>query len=292
MGAVTLFKDNLYWGEGMHEDKKSSLFIFDLKNKKLVKKVPVDGHIERAIFVDAEQIVAGIGPGGVLSLTHDLKVKWSIKESNHQKLHVDSNFVTLNQKLCFASIYSFKGILCIEPSSGKVDVQIELDKNPKSEITSFGDTVIGYATDGDLVNPNFTLSSRLYEVNVKSKKLTVDKVIPGYNFFAPLILDDRAVINLSNGDIMMMRLSDSEVQSLGNFKEPFVNNAFSIGKYFCSLSIGGKLVCFEQREKAYQIVENTKVLEAPIGKIIANDKQAIAPSRKGFFTIDSPKNRN
>ena len=37
IGSITLDGDKLIWGDGLHTDQKSTLHIFDLKTKKLLK---------------------------------------------------------------------------------------------------------------------------------------------------------------------------------------------------------------------------------------------------------------
>ena len=104
IGSLTLFEDKLLWGDGMHTDQKSTLHIFDLKSKKLLKDLDVEGHIERAPLIHAGLIYLPLGPAGIMAIDlKDQKVKWHTKLHADKKLHIDSNILIMDKKILIST---------------------------------------------------------------------------------------------------------------------------------------------------------------------------------------------
>ena len=68
LSDLSLDKDTIYFGDGLHDTKKTHLYHFSLSTKKLIKKVPLIGHIQRPISFDNKMIFVGHGLGGVSAI--------------------------------------------------------------------------------------------------------------------------------------------------------------------------------------------------------------------------------
>ena len=171
LGAATLNDGKIYWGEGLHTDNKSLLHIFDLKNKKIIKEVEIEGHIERAPLILEKLIFLPAGPGGIIALDkNDFKIKWQTKNYNNQKLHIDSNLIITSEKICATTVYDLKGVICFDLNTGKVTQFSQLTRNPKSEITLWNNHLVGFATEADMVTPKWDIPSDLYVFDLKTIK--------------------------------------------------------------------------------------------------------------------------
>lgn len=283
IGSMTLSDGKFYWGDGLHTDQKSFLHVFDLKTKKLVKSVEVEGHIERAPLVSNGTVYLPLGPAGIMALnTTDLKTKWHTKTHNAKKLHVDSNILNVGEKICATSVYDFKGVICLETKTGKVHQIAQLTRDPKSEITIWKDHVVGFATEGDLMKPKWDVPADLFIYDVKNDKMKMSKELRGFNFFAPVISGDEAFITLSTGDFILMNLVDGKIQFLGEFPEPFTNNAFMKGSDYCGIGIMGKYMCYGVAKNGYALTTDKRLMETVIGRVTYQN-QLIAPTRVGYY---------
>ena len=143
--------DFFYFGEGLHDSQKTSLYKYDPKLEKIVKQVSVKGHIQRALAFDEKSIFIGSGPGGFISLDKELKSQWSLEKVSKKTLHVDANPILYKEMVCFSSIYDYKGIVCANKTDGKIKFQIPLEENPKSELGLSGHLLYGMSTEADMM---------------------------------------------------------------------------------------------------------------------------------------------
>lgn len=284
LGSLILADGKLFWGDGLHTDKKSTLHIFDLKTKKISKDLEVEGHIEREPLFHKGLVIIPLGPAGLMAVNSvDLKTKWHTKEFEGKKLHVDSNILVVGEKVCFTSVYELKGVVCVDIKSGKVTQASQLTRDPKSEITLWKDHVVGFATEGDLTKPKWDIPADFYIYDVKNDKMKMSKELRGFNFFAPHIIGDEAFITLSTGDFILVNLNDGKIQFLGEFPEPFTNNSFIKGTDYCGIGIMGKYMCFGKTKSGYALTVDKRLMETIIGKVIFQDNKLIAPSRVGYY---------
>jgi len=284
LGALTLADNKLFWGDGLHTDKKSVLHIFDLKAKKILKDLDVVGHIERAPLHHQELIYLPLGPSGVMAINStDFKMKWHATTFENKKLHIDSNILVVGNKICVTSVYELKGVVCLESKTGKVLQASQLTRDPKSEIALWKNHVVGFATEGDLVKPKWDIPADLFIYDVENDKMKMSKELRGFNFFAPYILGDEAFVTLSTGDFILINLNNGKIQFLGEFPEPFTNNAFVKGTDFCGIGIMGKYMCYGKTKSGYGLTIDKRLMETIIGRITYVDSQLIAPSRVGFY---------
>lgn len=284
MGTPTLFEDKLLWGDGLHTDQKSTLHIYDLKSKKLAKDVEVEGHIERAPLVHEGLVYLPVGPAGLMAMNlKDYKVKWQAKLHEGKKLHIDSNLVVVDKKICATSVYEVKGVICFEAKTGKVLQFGPLARDPKSEITIWKNRVVGLATEGDLVKPKFDVPADLYVYDVAADKVKLSKELRGFNFFAPTINGDEAFITLSTGDFINVNLNDGKIQFMGEFPEPFTNNSFMKGKAYCGVGIMGKYMCYSKTKSGFALSTDKRLMETVIGKVTFDGGKLVAPSRIGYY---------
>lgn len=283
LGSLTLAEGKLFWGDGLHTDQKSLLHIFDLKSKKLIKDIEVQGHIERAPLFSQITVFLPLGPAGIMAINNqDLKIKWHTKVHGSKKLHVDSNILVVGEKICATSVYELKGVICLDAKTGKVLQMAQLTRDPKSEITLWKDHVVGFATEGDLTKPKWDIPADLFIYDVKNDKMKMSKELRGFNFFAPYISGDEAFITLSTGDFILVNLNDGKIQFLGEFPEPFTNNAFVRGTDFCGIGIMGKYMCYGKTKSGYALTIDKRLMETVIGFVTYQDK-LIAPTRVGYY---------
>ncbi|MBY0412882.1 MAG: hypothetical protein K2Q18_01890, partial [Bdellovibrionales bacterium] len=78
--ALTLHEGVLYFGEGLHDDKKTNFYAFNLKNKKLAFQFSTQGHIERPPVIQGNIAYVGLGPDGIGALDlKSQKMLWQTK---------------------------------------------------------------------------------------------------------------------------------------------------------------------------------------------------------------------
>lgn len=288
VSGLSLVGSTLYWGEGLHDDKKSTLHSFDLNTKKMLKEVEVDGHIEREIFAHAGTLYIGTGFGGVSAFKEsNLEKLWQTKDVEGKAIHADGNILLVEDKICTTSIYEYKGIICLDPKTGKLLSHIDLLKNPKSEIVASNSLIIGFATEANLSENKWTVPSDFYVYDVKANKMQVLKELRGFNFFAPLISSDFAFVTLSTGDFITISLKNGAIGFMGEFAEPFINNTFMMKNSYCSIGVMGKILCYSKTKgSTYALSEDKRFLETPIGKIATVGGKIYAPSRIGYFIVE------
>lgn len=284
IGSLTLVENMLFWGDGLHTDQKSTLHVFDLKSKKLLKDIEVEGHIERAPLIHDGMIYLPAGAAGILALDlKDHKMKWATKTHANKKLHIDSNILVAEKKICATSVYELKGIVCLDPKTGKVLQLGSLARDPKSEITLWKNHVVGFATEGDLMKAKFDVPSDLYVYDVASDKVKLSKELRGFNFFAPVINGDDAFVTLSTGDFINVNLVDGKIQFMGEFPEPFTNNSFMKGEAFCGVGIMGKFMCYSKTRSGFALSTDKRLMETVIGKVLWDNGKLVAPTRVGYY---------
>lgn len=284
LGSLTVIKNKLFWGDGLHTDAKSILHIFDLKTKKIFKEIEVTGHVERAPLHSNGLIILPLGPGGIMALNDsDFKTKWIATKYEGKELHVDSNILLIGEKLCATSVYKLKGVFCLEIKTGKVTQASQLTRNPKSEITIWKDHVVGFATEGDMATPKWDLPADFFIYDVKTDKMKMSKELRGFNFFAPSISGDEAFVTLSTGDFILINLNNGKIQFLGEFPEPFLNSTFMKGPEYCAIGIMGKYMCYGVAKNGYALTTDKRLMETVIGKVYYDNNTLIAPTRVGYY---------
>ena len=284
LGALVVVNDKLIWGEGLHTDKKTLFHIFDIKTKKMLKEIEIKGHIQRPPLFIHDTIYLPTGPGGILAINATTyKTKWHTKTHNKKDLHIDSNILAVENQICATSVYEFKGIVCLDEKSGKVLQTAELTRNPKSEITLWNNQIVGFATEADLSKPKWDIPSDLYVYDIKNNKMKMSKELRGFNFFAPQINGDEAFVTLSTGDFILVNLTNGKIHFLGEFPEPFTNNAFIKGLDFCGIGIMGKYMCYGKTTSGYALTVDKRLMETVVGEIMYLDSQLITPSRAGYY---------
>lgn len=286
--ALTLHNGVLYFGEGLHTNTKTNFYAFDLKTKKQVFKIAVDGHIERPPVINNNIAYVGLGPSGIGAL--DLKTQkfiWQTKVIKSGNLHVDSTPVISNQQLCTVSIYDFKGIFCLNLKDGRETYHLASSLSPKSEIGVNGDVLFGYTTEANMNDLKGDTPSNFFIWNLKDKKLIKEVKLRGYNFFAPLVISSNEVfVTLSTGDLITINLDTGALTYVGEFPEPFISNAFKIDGALCAIGVMGQQLCYKPVKGGYALTVEKRHSESTVGQIknMINGKYYI-PSRIGYFTL-------
>ena len=290
--GLTLHKEFVYFGEGLHKDNQSYLFAYNLKTQKLAFKQVFDGHIERRPLYYKDIIYVGHGPGGISAYsTKTKKILWTQKKTTDGLLHVDATPIPFERngrlEVCVPSIYKFKGLACLDAKTGDILHTQKLLLSPKSETRLVNGYMIGYATKGTMNDNEFKTPSRFYIYNLKEKKLVKDIVLRGYNFYPPIIEEGSKVfVTLSTGDLITINLTDGKIGYVSEFPEPFISTPFKIKDELCAIGIMGKLLCFKKTKSGYSMSKEKRYYETPIGNIEKEiNKKLYIPSRMGYFHL-------
>ena len=293
MSGPTLIGDDIWFGEGLHADKKSKIYAFNLKSKKLSFQMPINGHVQRDFLGDGENIYFGAGPGGLVALDKNTKkILWKKDKIPQGKIHIDSNIVVYKQQVCVASVYGVKGIICFNKISGDLVQTYPLSHSPKGEISLSGSRLYGMATEANMVKMEWKKEGHLYVIDLAKGKKTLSQKFRGYNFFRPYLLNvDQVFMTLSTGDFLIFDLRTGKVDYVGEFPEPFISSPFvipGVKKELCSIGIMGQLLCFQRKGKTYVMSRKQRFFESPIGIVKSREMggKFYFPSRIGYFMLD------
>lgn len=287
MSPLLLDGDTIFFGEGIHKDSKANYYSFNLSSEKLTSKQRFNGHIERIGAVDKDTVFIGAGEDGVYALNKkNLTTKWNVKKIKEGKLHVDSNFVFYKNEVCFASVYSLKGIVCLNKETGKERKYYSLKLSPKSTIGLSNNILYGLSTEANIIKMEWKKKSDLYAIDLDKKALRFEKELRGYNFFAPMPMKDKKVfIGISTGDMILISLETGQIQLINEFKEPFISSPFVNNGKVCTIGVMGMLFCFKNNKGGIK-TDSQRFFESPIGEIVKMGPKLYIPSRIGHFSID------
>jgi len=90
-------------------------------------------------------------------------------------------------------------------------------------------------------------------------------------------------VTLSTGDFILVNLSNGKIPFLGEFPEPFTNNAFIKGLDFCGIGIMGKYMCYGKTTSGHALTVDKRLMETVIGTVTIQNSQLITPSRAGYY---------
>ena len=286
VSPLTHFKGSLYFGDGLHEAKKSSLYRYDLKKKKIITTLTVPGHIQREVAAHKDLLYVGSGVNGISAYDQHLSLKWNVKKANKKALHIDSNPITYKDLVCVASIYTYKAIICLDKLTGKVKKTYEFKESPKSELGISGNLLYGFTSEADMMKSKFDIKSNLFVIDLEKNKIVKNVELRGYNFFrAPVVKENKILVNISTGDILVIDLISGKIEFVGVFPEPFVSTPFILNSQFCAIGIMGKLLCYEKGKSQYHVTKDKRLFESPVGTIRVIDGKAFVPSRMGYFLV-------
>lgn len=287
--ASPLYKygDLFIFGEGLHNHNESHLYIYNFKKEKLVKKLEIKGHIQRSPLIHSDLLLVGAGPAGLMAFDRkSYELKWQIKSYNEKGLHVDSNPVALNDKICFTSIYETKLILCSD-LEGNILKTFPAKKNPKGELLLVNNLLLTLETEADMMKLKFDIPSVVKIIDLKEMKINKEIELRGFNFFKPLDLNNGEVMyNLSTGDMITINVKNGKIGYIGEFPEPFVSSPFIYQSSVCSLGLMGKLICKERGKDQYVITKEKRYFESIVGEITNIEGKVYAASRMGYFIIE------
>jgi len=287
VSALLLDGSNVYFGEGLHDDVTSNLYAFDLIKEKLFFKLQLPGHIERAPLVTKNMIYVGIGPGGMVAIDKKTqKILWKKEKIEEGALHVDSTPVLHNGNLCFTSIYSFKGLVCLSEKNGDKTLVVPLKSNPKSEIQISGIYLFGMAMDADMASAKWEVPSQFYVIDLITKKKVAEKELRGFQFTKTTEVSSKErFVALSTGDLLILRLPELSINYVGEMSEPVASNPFFMNNFYCAISLMGKLACFKRLENKFELMKEQKLLQVVVGEIGYIRGKLYVPSRMGYIIL-------
>jgi outer membrane protein assembly factor BamB len=283
VAEILLEGTTLYFGDGMHEDKRSTLYAFDLKAKKLLFKVSVDGHIEKKPAIKGDLLITGLGPGGLTAFDkHSGKIIWNMRTADGKALHIDSSPVIRGNDLFVGSIYDQKMILCVRLNDGKIIWKYETAKSPKSDLLLSNDKIVSLTSDGKIDSEDREVPSDLIVLEADTGKLVFKKPLRGSNYFPQLISNDKAFVSLSTGDIIDVDLKNGNINPVDQYPEPFMASTFQFQNQNCAVSLMGRLFCYKGGKLSYK----RELGEINIGKVASEINHRIyLPSRAGFAVL-------
>ena len=281
------YGDLIIFGEGLHNHNESSLYIYNLKKEKLVKKIEVNGHVQRAPLVYKDLILVGTGPDGLHAYDRkSYEFKWKINKHESKSLHVDSNPIAYKDKICFTSVYESKLILCSN-LEGKVIKSFEAKENPKGELSLVKNKLLTLETEADMMKLKFDIPSLVKIINLDNLKIEKEIKLRGFNFFRPLDLNnDEVMYNLSTGDMITINITNGKIGYIGEFPEPFVSTPFILNSSVCSLGLMGKLICKEKAQDQYVVTKEKRFFESIVGEVTNINGRIYAASRMGYFIFN------
>jgi hypothetical protein len=180
-------------------------------------------------------------------------------------------------------IYEVKGVLCVDQQTGRETRFSPLMRDPKSEIVRSGDLLVGFATDANLRDAKFDIPSDLYVYDLKIGKMRWVKELRGFNFFPPVIHESEAFVTLSTGDFILIDLVSQKITFLGEYPEPFVNQAFRSGDQYCAVGVGGKYSCYlKTKGGSPGLSKDLRLMETVLGKVSEIENRIYLPTRIGY----------
>jgi hypothetical protein len=283
-GALTIAGDTLYWGEGFQGDRATALHSYDLKAKKMLKDLKIEGQVERHVLVSGNALYVPMGTGGIGRFDPSSgKEVWRNKSREKKTLHIASDLIDYKDEVCAATIYDVKGVICFQKSTGKETRFHELKKDPKGMLALSGELIAGFATSANLMDPKFDIPSDFYVIDLKEKKTRFVKELRGFNFFAPPIEGLEAFLTLSTGDFILLNLETQKITFLGEFSEPFINPPFRKDSDYCGIGIMGKYNCYSKTQNgAPAVSKDSRILETVIGEVSLLKSRLYIPTRIGF----------
>ncbi len=274
--------DIVYFGDGLHDDKESNLYAFDLKKNSLVFSVSVPGHIEKAVKIVGEKILTGLGPAGIGAF--DLvtgKILWHVKEYKEKKLHVDSEPILDGDKFYIGSIYEHKAIMAFQVADGSVVWNVPVEKSPKMDLVLEKNKLIGLSTEAGLMEEKRDVPSDFLVVD-KTGKLLIQKELRGANFFPQLVKKNTAFLSLMTGDLISIDLDNGKVTVVDQYPEPFIATTFSSGGANCAVSFMGRLACYKNGKSFLKKDLGDQVI-GRIGSELAG--KIYLPTRVGYHIL-------
>ncbi len=283
IAQLVLHGDVVYFGDGLHEDKESNLYGFDLKKSKLVFAVTVPGHIEKAVRIVGDKIITGLGPAGVGAFDLSTgKSIWHLKTHTEKNIHVDSEPIVDGDKFYVGAIYDHKAVLAVKISDGSVMWSADLEKSPKMDLILYKNKIIGLSTEAGLMAEKRDVPADFFIVDKDSGKLLLQKELRGANFFPQLIKDNAAFVSLMTGDLISIDLEKGAVTVIDQYPEPFIATTFSSSKGLCAVSFMGRLACYKNKKSMLKKDLGEQVI-GRIGPELAG--KFYLPTRAGYYIL-------
>lgn len=304
MSPLTRHKNLLIFGEGLHANKNTGLYFYDIDEEKLVAKIQVNGHIQRAPLIEGDLLYVGIGHGGLALVNlKKKKIIWQQNERGKKNFHIDSNPVIFANQVCGASVYDLIGIICLNKVNGEVSQFFKLEVKPKSELGISKGRLYGMATSANMVQMKWREKGYFYVIDLNRSKQTQWIELRGHNFFRAKKLNvDQVFLTLTTGDFLKINLRTGKKTYVGEFPEPFVSRPFTIttqkGVELCSIGVMGKFLCFTRYRKSFVISREKRYFESPVGIVHSinlvedteskeskdSNRRIFFPSRTGHFS--------
>lgn len=282
----------LFFGDGLHHDKSSFFYAFDIAKNKLKFKIPVKGHIEKFPIKYKNNIIFSAGIGGLISI--DAKtgnVMWKITKDVTKVLHIDATPILKGSTLYFSSIYNHKALLCADADHGKLTCSHPTKLGIANDLLDYGAHLVSFHTTAKATTKKYETPTLLKIFSLKDKKYIKEIKLRGFNFF--LNKSDPKVLNLamSSGDIARINIPSGKIAYLDQHPEPYMSSSFKFNDNDCFFSTMGRFSCYNSAHK--RVLETRDVLRAAIGDITNIDGLFYIPTRVGMLLfkplVEKPK---
>lgn len=285
ISGILLKDDILYFGDGLHEDRNSFLYGFDLKKEKLLFKSQVNGHIEKYPIAFNKSIIFSAGDGGVVSIDGVTgKTNWKITRNSTKPIHVDSTPVLIDKTLYFSSIYKNKGLYCADVRTGKITCFLPLDSDIKNDLIHVGDHIVSFDTTAKSGDKDRNKPTTMRVFNPKTKKFIKRVELRGHNFFISAGKGQNLTMGFSSGDVIRVSVPELKISYLNVYPEPFMSSSFKYKDNDCLFSTLGRLNCYDKAGKV--VLENRDNMRAAFGDVAVINKRVYIPTRIGYLTYD------
>jgi hypothetical protein len=280
-------KNILYFGDGLHHDKASFFYAYDLVKNKIVFKLPVKGHIEKFPIKYKKNIIFSAGIGGLISIdAKSGKVMWKITKDLTKSLHIDATPIIKGSTLYFSSIYNHKALLCADADHGKLTCSHPTKLGVANDILDYGKYLVSFHTTARSTTKKYETPTLLKIFDIEQKKYIKEIKLRGFNFFINKSRENQINLATSSGDIIRVEVPSGKVSYLDQHPEPYMSSSFRLDDNDCFFSTMGRFSCYNSAHK--RVTESRDVLRAAIGDISKIDGKFYIPTRIGML-IFNPK---
>jgi hypothetical protein len=284
MSGIVSKGDLLFFGDGLHHDKVSFLYAYDIKKKKIRYKTQVKGHIEKYPIIYKDKLIFSAGPAGIHAINlKDGKEIWKIERNGSRRLHVDSTPVIVGTRLYFTSLYENKSLICANIETGKIECEYIMQGSIKNDLILIGNYLVALETEATFENTNRKMPTILNVFSLKENKIIKKINLRGYNLFASHKDDIDINLAMSSGDIIKVEIPSGKIKYLDLFPEPFMSSSFKRNGYDCFFSTMGREVCYNKNNK--RIIEKREKFRTSVGDITTIGKKVYIPTRVGYLVL-------
>lgn len=282
MSSLVIDKGIAYFGDGLHNNKNSFFYAFNLKKKKLLFSKSIKGHFEKTPIIYKNLIIVSAGAGGLIAFNKKTGVKiWNISKFSGKKLHIDATPLLSKGKLYFTSIYKYPAIWSVKADTGVVLWSRYLKIAIKSDLQFYKKYIIALANNASMYSPS-NKKGELLVFNTNDGSVFKRHEVRGFNFFSFLVKEGSAWLSSSAGDVIKYDLKKFKITHLDKLPSSISTGTFIYKKNVCVASQKGHLACYNLYNKR---VFNKKYKEIFAGYVSNIEGKVFIPTPQGYFSL-------